>query len=310
MKKKKHYLSLFFVFISFILLGLVFSIFHSYYDLMIREYDIDSKSEGDDKDSTKPICIVALADLHGRTIGKNQSKLVEKVEKQKSDIIVFLGDMIDRVQKSDCHSLLILTKKLCRIAPVYWVEGNHEPGMPDEYAALTKDQQILYDKLKNDMNDAGAILLSQSYHTVLVKNRLINLCGITKHYYWGEEEERIITGFKRLPGIHVLLCHYLESVLWYKAFDDGGLDLALCGHTHGGLIRVPFKGGLFTPEWGWWPMYDKGKYFIYSDTDWKHYGGGAAAKLLGTMIISSGLAGEHGIPIMNNPAEITVVDVK
>ena len=42
---------------------------------------------------------------------------------------------------------------------------------------------------------------------------------------------------RKMDGVNVLACHYPESVIWYDAFDGGGLDLALCGHTHGGLIR-------------------------------------------------------------------------
>ena len=55
---------------------------------------------------------------------------------------------------------------------------------------------------------------------------------------------------RKMDGINVLACHYPESVIWYDAFDGGGLDVALCGHTHGGLIRVLFLGGVSAPEQG------------------------------------------------------------
>ena len=102
--------------------------------------------------------------------------------------------------------------------------------------------------------------------------------------------------------------------MWYKAFgngglDDGHLDVSLCGHTHGGLVRVPLKGGVYAPEQSRWPAYDLGKYEIFIDTTWRVYGGGPGAEYLGTMIISGGLAGEHGIPRVNNPREVSVVDI-
>ena len=112
-----------------------------------------------------------------------------------------------------------------------------------------------------------------------------------------------------MDGINILLCHYPESVLWYDAFEGGGLDAALCGHTHGGLIRLPFVGGVFSPEQGWWPRYDQGAYPVYTDTDKRNYGGGEGSQYLGTMIISGGLAGEHGVPRINNPKEISVVEI-
>lgn len=39
-----------------------------------------------------------------------------------------------------------------------------------------------------------------------------------------------------------------------------GADLTLSGHLHGGMVRLPFLGGLFTPEGGLMPGYDKGLY--------------------------------------------------
>ena len=49
---------------------------------------------------------------------------------------------------------------------------------------------------------------------------------------------------------------------------------------------------------------------MYTDTTWREYGGGEGAEYLGTMIISGGLAGEHGVPRVNNPMEVSVVEVK
>lgn len=316
MINKKQCLTIVLIIISIIIFGIFISILYSYSNLISREYNIYSKdvkdsalAENDGERSEDSICLVALSDLHGRMIGKDYDKLVRKVKKQNPDLIVLLGDMIDQVQESDCDSLLILTRKLCQLAPVYWVEGNHEPGLPEANARLTDKQFFLYGRMKKDMADAGAVLLSQNYQTISIRDRSINLCGISTHYYWGDEEAAIMSDFKQLPGIKVLLCHYPESIIWYKAFEGGGLDLALCGHTHGGLMRVPFNGGLYAPEQGWRPYYDLGAYPIYQDNRLGDPEGKIHSEYLGTMIISSGLSGEHGLPRVNNPTEITVVNI-
>ena len=122
-------------------------------------------------------------------------------------------------------------------------------------------------------------------------------------------ESSLVNDLRQMNGINLLLCHYPESVIWYDAFRSGGLDLAICGHTHGGLIRIPFAGGAFAPEQGWWPKYDQGKFPIYSDTIWNEYGGAEGSEYLGTMIISGGLAGEHGVPRINNPKEISIIEI-
>ena len=78
---------------------------------------------------------------------------------------------------------------------------------------------------------------------------------------------------------------------------------------HSGLIRVTFLGGMTAPKQNRWPKYDLGAFPVCTDTMWNEYGGGEGAEYLGTMIISGGLAGEHGVPGVNNPMEVSVVEV-
>ena len=157
----------------------------------------------------------------------------------------------------------------------------------------------------------GAVQLKDEIVSFTVKSGAsVNLCGITRHYCWGDFEQVLVGELRKMDGINVLACHYPESVIWYDAFDGGGLDVALCGHTHGGLIRVLFLGGMSAPEQSRWPKYDLGAFPVYTDTTWNEYGGGEGAEYLGTMIISGGLAGEHGVPRVNNPMEVSVVEVE
>jgi len=263
----------------------------------VHEYTVPAHSSGN-------VRITALADLHGSMLGKDQERVVNKVRESDPDIIVYLGDMVERTRAEESvESLVVLTQRLIQIAPVYYVDGNHEGDVQNS-------EPEVYKKLNAELADAGAIQLeNETVQLKMNEDCIVNLCGITTHYYWEEKDSALTADLRERDGINILLCHYPESVIWYRAFEGGGLDLALCGHTHGGLIRVPFKGGLYAPEWGWWPMYDLGKYPIYSDTLWSHYGGGAGMDYWGTMIISGGLAGEHGVPRVNNPMEISVVDI-
>ena len=98
----------------------------------------------------------------------------------------------------------------------------------------------------------------------------------------------LVGELRKMDCINVLTCHYPESVIRYDTFDGGGLDVSLFGHTHGGLIRVPFLGGMTAPEQGRWPKYDLGAFTVYTDTTWNEYGGGEGAECLGMMIISGG----------------------
>lgn len=270
-------------------------------------------SDHDVVESKAEVKIASLADLHGEMMGDRQEKIVRKIQEMKPDLIFFLGDMVDRTRPFESKEAVVtLTRRLTVISPVYYVEGNHELDLRDSYPEI-------YALMNEEMQEFGAVRLDNRIVQLSVPCSVddsadlsetpVNLCGITKHFYWDTEEDALIEQLKEMKGINILLCHYPESVLWYYAFAGGGLDLALCGHTHGGLFRIPFFGGLYAPEQGWRPKYDVGKYSIYTDTDKKNYGGGEGSRFLGTMIISGGLAGEHGIPRINNPREISIIKI-
>ena len=265
--------------------------------IIVRKYSIPTETGG-------KVTIAALTDLHGSMLGNDQVRIVNRVRKADPDIIVYLGDMIERSRAEiSAKNLVILTQQLAGIAPIYYVDGNHEED-------VRNSEPETYEKLNAAMADAGAVQLdNETLQIEIGKDCTVNLCGITTHYYWDVKENEVAADLRERDGINIMICHFPETVIWRGAFDGGGLDLALCGHTHGGLVRVPFKGGMYAPEWGWWPMYDLGEYPVYSDTDWRHYGGGDGAEYWGTMIVSGGLAGEHGVPRLNNPMEISIVEI-
>ena len=45
-----------------------------------------------------------------------------------------------------------------------------------------------------------------------------------------------------------------------------GSDLIFAGHMHGGIIRLPFLGGVLSPERDYFPEYDGGKYELENST--------------------------------------------
>lgn len=266
--------------------------------LVVRTYSVPGRS-------FEKVKIVGLADLHGEMINKNQECIVRKVRMAEPDFIVYLGDMVERTRAEESvNALVVLTKRLVQIAPVYYVDGNHEQN-------VKKDKPEVYQQLNEALADLGAVQLAdETVSFVVERGATVNLCGIVTHYFWGEEDYSLTSDLRKMDGVNVLICHYPESVIWYDAFEGGGVDVALCGHTHGGLVRVPFLGGYYAPEQSRWPKYDLGKYSVYTDTTWSNYGGKDGSDYLGTMIISGGLAGEHGIPRMNNPMEISAVEIE
>ena len=246
--------------------------------LVVRNYSVPGHSSGGVK-------IVGLADLHGEMVGEKQERIVQEVREADPDFIAYLGDMVERTRvEESVESLVVLTEQLVQIAPVYYVDGNHDLD-------VRKQNPDVYRRLNVELADLGVVQL---------KDEIFSFAF----------EQELAGKLRNMDGVNVLACHYPESVIWYDAFDGGGLDVALCEHTHGGLIRVPFLGGMVAPEQSRWPKYDLGAFPVYTDTTWREYGGGEGAEYLGTMIISGGLAGEHGVPRVNNPIEVSVVEVE
>ena len=83
----------------------------------------------------------------------------------------------------------------------------------------------------------------------------------------------------------------MHTPTYFDSYEEWGADLVIAGHTHGGLIRLPFLGGVFSPDRKLFPKYCYGKY-EKNDT---------------TMIISSGLSkGETGFRLFNRPEIVSI----
>lgn len=81
---------------------------------------------------------------------------------------------------------------------------------------------------------------------------------------------------------------------YFDAYADWGADLTVSGHVHGGLMRLPFLGGVISPKLRLFPHYDGGRF----EKDGKE------------MILSRGL-GTHTLPIrIFNPGEMVVIRLR
>lgn len=231
--------------------------------------------------------IVAVSDQHNKEFGENNSSLVEKIKEQNPDLIAVCGDMVTRGNTDDSVMKTFLSQ-VSQIAPTYCVLGNHELSMADEVDFVT------------EYNSTGAKLLDNELVEITKDDESILICGISDYPFyeynapdydvpekhcWDELIEKSENKFS-------ILLHHQPEYIGTNA-EGSGIDLILCGHTHGGLVRLPFVGGLIAPNQGLFPKYDKGE-FEFGSTK---------------MIITSGLSNSNLVPRINNCAEITVIDV-
>ncbi len=269
----------------YFLIGMTLLIYFFYFQnnsIVTSEYSIRSDKLPQNFNGYK---IVQLSDLHSKSFRNNQSNLVKRVKKEKPDLIVFTGDLIDS-EKYDEKPSLILMRKLVQVAPVYYVTGNHE-WWSGKFNSLE-------DKLKN----IGVQVMRNSAEEITNGTDKIQIIGIddpenVKEFYAKKAtmEENIINsleGLEEKDNFQILLSHRPEMFSLYSEYE---FDVVFSGHAHGGQIRIPFIGGLIAPDQGLFPKYTSGKY----------------NSLNTTMIVNRGL-GNSIIPlrIFNRP-EIVLV---
>ena len=226
--------------------------------------------------------IVHLSDLHNNTSKVLIDALVSNIEKEKPNIIVITGDIVDSSRTSVKSALDFIDR--IKNNNIYYVPGNHE--------ARIKDYNILINGLAN----RNVTILDNK--KVLISN--ICISGIKDPFFIERSRDKI-SGIRIIKkeieelkldkkSYNILLSHRPEA---FNAYVENGINLVFTGHAHGGQWRVPFVGGLYAPHQGIFPKYTAGVH----------------KKDNTNMVISRGL-GNSSFPIrLNNRPELVVVEV-
>ena len=238
--------------------------------------------------SVNGVRIVLISDLHGCEFGEDNQRLIEGIAEQEADMICLAGDMFS--EPSDMGQFLSLVTELVKLAPTFISYGNTEKAFEQQWGNYWV----------HDAERLGAIVLDESFVDVEIGGQKLRVGGLFNYAFTGNEDTerqvesdtfRFLDNFGRTNTFKILLCHRPDSFIFHEAYDDWKIDVLLCGHTHGGLVRLPFLGGLYVPDQGWFPQYDKG---CFSLGEIK-------------MVITSGLTGYGWIPRIMNPPEITLI---
>lgn len=270
------------VFSFFLLTGIfLVSLILSQKCLIVRQYTYRNPK------IAAPIRAVQLTDLHNYQYGRDNQRLIAKIQKQKPDVIFMTGDMLNE-DEDRTDIVLHLVREACAIAPVYFSLGNHEVGYEKTYGEGYLTEQL---------EAAGAVVLEKEYVDTKIAGQEVRIGGVYGYLLpedWEDgSEQRFLEAFVQTDRLKILLSHVPEGLLLWKSMEYWDVDLVFSGHVHGGQVRVPFVGGLFDPEEGFFPMYTRGMFSCGN----------------GTMILSAGLGSSRGIPRVNNLPEIVVCDI-
>lgn len=228
--------------------------------------------------------IVHISDLHNKQFGQDQVRLLKRINEANPNIIIITGDLIDR-RKYNLNIAMDFIKGAVKIAPVYYISGNHEAWSGD------------YENISEKLFDCGVHILDDTKETLLGNSAQIEILGLsdpdflTSNYLEGTNTTKLKDNLENMEDssvFQILLCHRPEL---FHLYSETKIDLIFTGHAHGGQFRIPFIGGLIAPDQGLFPKYTSGEYKRDDST----------------MIVSRGL-GNSVIPIrIFNRPEIVVV---
>ena len=252
------------------------------------EYEIVSEK------IAKSCKIVLLSDLHNKSYGKENERLVKAISNISPDVILTAGDMLTAVKGQPFDSAVSLIRQLASQYPVFYGMGNHEYRLalyPEQYGDM-------YDRYIKSLKSAGLDPLINQNTYLPSFNAAVCGVQIDRSYYgrfykYPMEATYLprILGESRENAFQILIAH---NPLYFDEYAAWGADLVVSGHVHGGIMRLPVLGGVLSPNLSLFPKYDGGRF----------------EQGRATMILSRGL-GTHTIPLrIFNPGELVVVKIR
>lgn len=243
--------------------------------LSVSEYEISSAKLPASFDGFK---IVQLSDLHGAFFGDNDEEIAEMVRAESPDMIALTGDLIS--DEDDLGAVRTLLSALSGISDIYFVSGNHDYGSGFE------------SELAEILAEYGVHYLRNEYLSLERGGESIVLAGVEDPNSWADmiKPDELCNALREEhpDSFAVLLGH---RNYWPKEYPALPVELILCGHNHGGIVRLPGVGGLLGTDRTLLPDYDKG---LFSSGTY-------------SMIVSAGLGNSVPIPRFLNRPEIVSV---
>jgi predicted MPP superfamily phosphohydrolase len=182
-----------------------------------------------------PLRLLHVSDLHIERVTPRERRLNQMIAELKPDVIVFTGDFVNLSNTHDPEAEAAIRSVIAEWrAPlgVYCVPGTPLVETAERVHAFVNG----LDNLK---------LLANQWITVNTPGGPLNILGMATTHHLDTDR----AAFKKMmavaprSGLSLLLAHAPDIA---PEADEAGIDLYLAGHTHGGQIRLPFIGALFS----------------------------------------------------------------
>jgi len=245
---------------------------------------------------------IFISDLHGKIYGKENTTLIQLINKANPDCILIGGDMMvggenpkyefgySPISAKSVDISVDLISKLSKKYTIIHALGNHEEKLHSE----------LWRKYTEALKEFNVKLIDNDvYRFINDDEEQIDIYGLSlgREFYpkfkRKELDVRNITDKIGTKGENysILMAH---SPVYFSAYSKWGADLTLSGHLHGGIMRLPFVGGVIGPDFFILPKYSGG---LYKENN-------------RNMIVSCGV-GMHTVNLrIFNPPELTLVELR
>ena len=255
--------------------------------MIIKEYGFTTEK------ATQKVTLVVLSDLHDHEFGTQNEELVKKTAEQHPDLILLDGNFLNEDSENGNIPCELIEKRV-EIAPVYFALGNHE------LSYIESDHPDLIPQLQ----EAGTVVLDKNYVDLEIGETSLRLGGMYDYAFGQdgnntasnapEDVRTFLEDFQNTDCLKIMMSHRPDSFIFGDAASYWDIDLVISGHNHGGQVVIPFLGGLYGGDQGWFPEYVHGMY----------------QKDGMNLFVTSGL-GSHDqiLKRFNNPPEIAVLKI-
>lgn len=263
------------------------------------------------------IRLVCLTDLHNWTFGRDNDLLISRIIELNPDIVLIAGDMVT-AGEDDISVAVSICRQLAQTFPVYYSFGNHENEMvysnslTIDFLESYEDEMFEKDKaiadfsripmadprLPDALTEVGVTLLNNQTASIEVKGCKVDLIGLNVesgayHRYSKQLVNRFLT--QEPQNLKLLIAHKPAIYNVISLQENLRYDLLLCGHTHGGIIRLPGVGGLIR---------------MAGEGFWKEgQDAGLIKREQGYVFLGRGLGNSNPLPRIGNPPELAVIDI-
>lgn len=212
----------------------------------LRRFDVPVLAPG-----SRPLTVLHLSDLHMTAGQRGKQDWIRSLDELDPDLVITTGDNLAAYDA--------VPPTLDALEPLLSRPGAFVFGSNDYYAPRPKNpfryfsskhkrvpgRKLPWQPLRSGMLDAGWLDLTNATGTLKAADRTVALVGVDDPHLRRDRYDSLAGRADPGADPRIALSHSPEPRV-LDQFAADGYDLILCGHTHGGQLRVPFYGALVT----------------------------------------------------------------